>query len=372
MKKVIFIAVTFLISSVTLGQTPETIKKELLGEHNGSDIYLFTLTNKEGNVLRLTNYGAKIVGIEVPDRNGNRKNITTGSVELQNILRDAFGGATIGRFANRIANAKFTLDGVEYNLPKNNGPNTSHGGPNGWFSKVWDFEMTENIKDPSVKFTIVSPDMDEGFPGEVTASVNFTWNDNNEVIIDYLATTDKKTVINLTNHVYFNLHGARNGYIYDHILTINASNYTPMDETLIPLGNIRPVKGTPLDFTSPHQIGYKIGETFEGEVFRGYDDNFVLDKNAEVAVTVYDSESGRVLEMMTDQPGMQMYTQGRGMAWKESVESGEKSTNVRSALALETQHYPNSPNQPEFPSTVLSPGEPFKSQTIYRFSVKEE
>ncbi|HYQ57556.1 MAG TPA: aldose epimerase family protein [Draconibacterium sp.] len=370
--KIIMIAITFVISGVAFGQKSQKVKKELLGEHNGSEVYLFTLTNKHGNVLKLANHGARIVSIEVPDKFGNRANITPGNDELQAILRDAFGGVTIGRFANRIANGKFTLDGVEYNLTVNDPPNASHGGPNGWYSKVWDAEINKSVKDPSVKFSYVSADMEAGFPGKVNVSVNFAWNDNNEVIIDYLATTDKKTVINLTNHVYFNLHGDGMGYIYDHILTINASNYTPMDETYIPLGEIKPVSGTPYDFTTPHQIGYKIGEEYNGELFRGYNDNYVLDKDAEIAVTVYDPESGRVIEMMTDQPGMQLYTRGRGTAWKESVESEEKPTNVRSSFALETQHYPNSPNQPEFPSTVLSPGEQFKSQTIYRFSVRKD
>lgn len=371
MKKVIWIAVVFLFSSITFGQMIQKVMKESIGELNGREVYLFTLTNKNGNVLKLVNYGARIVSIEVPDKYGNMANITPGSDELQTIRRDVFGGATIGRFANRIANGKFTLDGVEYNLPINDPPNSSHGGPNGWFSKVWDAEISESKKDPSVKFTYVSADMEEGFPGKVTASVTFTWNDNNEIIIDYLATTNKKTVINLTNHVYFNLHGGGKGYIYDHIITINASNYTPMDQTSIPLGEIKPVSGTPYDFTTPHKIGYKIGETYNGKLLRGYNDNYVLNKNADIAVTVYDPESGRVIEMMTDQPGMQFYTKGRGMAWKESVESGEKPTNVRTAFALETQHFPNSPNQPEFPSTVLSPGEKFKSQTIYRFSVRK-
>jgi aldose 1-epimerase len=320
----------------------------------------------------VTNYGARIVRIEVPDKNGNKDNITIGSDKLDMILRgDAFGGASIGRFANRIANGKFTLDGTEYTLPINNAPNTLHGGPNGWFTKEWNSEIVKG-EDPAVKFSYVSPDMESGFPGTVSISVTYTWNDENEIIIDYAASTDKKTVINVTNHAYFNLHGAGKGYIFDHILTIKASTYTPLNATKIPTGKIVPVQGTPYDFTSPHPIGYKIGETFGTAAFEGYDDNFILDRHEKVNATVYDPESGRFMEVITDQPAIQFYCGMGAMRWKKSLDSGEKPTSTRSAFALETQHYPDSPNQPGFPTTVLIPGEKFTSRTIYRFSVKKE
>lgn len=358
----------FIPCSQSGAQVP--VKKDLLGSHNGKDVYLFTLINKNNNVLKITNYGARIVRIEVPDRNGDRENVTLGSETFDGIIRgDMYGGAVVGRFANRIANGKFTLDGVEYNLPVNNRPNTLHGGRNGWFSKVWDAEIPERGKSPAVKLSYSSPDMEEGFPGNLLIEVTYRWTDKNEIVIDYKATTDKKTVLNVTNHAYFNLRGAGDGYIFDHIMVLNSSSFTPFNAVKIPTGEIRPVKGTPFDFTSPMRIGEKIGETFENTVFDGYDHNFVLDGKKKVDASVYEPESGRLLEVITDQPGMQFYS-GNGMAWKKSVESGTKPVNTRSGFALETQHYPDSPNHPEFPSTILEPGKSFKSKTIYRFSVR--
>jgi len=375
MKGFIFLSIAFIPALVIFGNqkaaNSERITKEVLGDQNGNEVSLFTLTNKAGNIVKLTNYGARIVRIEIPDKNGVRDNITNGSEKLESILKgDAFGGAVIGRYANRIGNAKFSLDGVEYNLPVNNKPNTLHGGRNGWFSKVWSAEIIAFNKKPAVKFTYVSPDMEEGFPGTVRIDVIYTWTDKNEIIIDYSASTDKKTVINVTNHVYFNLHGTGKGYIFDHILTLKASNYTPFNATKIPTGEIKPVKGTPFDFTLPHAIGDKIGETYENAVLTGYDHNFVLDKKEKVAATVYDPVSGRYMEVITDQPGLQFYSGMGGMEWKKSIGSGNSPVNTRSAFALETQHFPDSPNQPGFPTTILNPGEKFKTRTIYRFSVK--
>jgi aldose 1-epimerase len=376
MKGFKFLPVTIIPVLVVIGNQKSTnhgqVSKEVLGDHNGSEVCLFTLTNKAGNILKLTNYGARILIIEVPDRNGARENVALGSEKFESIIRgDPFGGAVIGRYANRIANAKFTLDGIEYDLPVNNKPNTLHGGRNGWFSKVWKAEIPENKKQPAVRFTYVSPDMEEGFPGTVTIEVTYTWTDKNEIIIDYIAFTDKRTVINVTNHAYFNLHGAGNGYIFDHILTLNASAFTPFDAYKIPTGEIRPVKGTPFDFTIPHSIGEKIGETYENAVIEGYDHSFVLDNKGKVAATVYDPVSGRIMEVMTDQPGLQFFS-GNGMVWKKSTGTGTKPVNTRSGFALETQHFPDSPNHPGFPSTILNPGEKFKSRTIYRFSVRKD
>jgi aldose 1-epimerase len=372
MKRILSFAIALFVGTLVYGQKAEKVVKEVLGDQNGSEVSLFTLTNKAGNVLKLTNYGARIVRIEVPDKNGIRDNITTGSEKLESIVKgDPFGGASIGRFANRIANGKFTLDGVEYTLPINNKPNTLHGGRNGWFSKVWNSEIVKG-KQSAVKFTYTSPDMEEGFPGTVSVSVTYTWSDKNEIIIDYAASTDKKTVVNFTNHAYFNLHGAGKGYIFDHILTLNASKYTPLNDTKIPTGEIHSVKDTPFDFTAPHAMGYKIGETYEEKMFQGYDDNFVLDGTAKACATVYDPESGRFMEVITDQPGLQFYSGMGGAAWKKAVDSGEKPSSTRSAFALETQHFPDSPNQPGFPNTVLNPGEKFISRTIYRFTVQKK
>jgi len=371
MKKVLAIAVALMICNVVFGQQTNKVTKEVLGNHKEREVCLYTLTNKAGNVLKVTNYAAKIVRIDVPDKNGNKDNVTMGSEKLESIVKgDPYSGATIGRFANRIANGKFSIDGVEYNLPINNKPNTLHGGPNGWYTKVWDSEIVKG-KQPAVKFTYISPDMEEGFPGKVSISVTYTWTNKNEIIIDYAASTDKKTVVNFTNHAYFNLHGAGKGYIFDHLITIKASAYTPLNATKIPTGEIRPVKGTPFDFTDAHTIGYKIGETYENAIFQGYDDNFVLDNKEKVNAMVYDPESGREMEVITDQPGLQLYS-GNSMMWKRSIGSDNKPVNTRSAFALETQHFPDSPNQPKFPATILNVGEKFKSRTIYRFSVKND
>jgi aldose 1-epimerase len=376
MKSLKFLSLIFLpalvISGNLNGRDNKPVIKEILGNYNGSEVYLFTLTNKTGNVLKVTNYGARIVTIEVPDKNGVKANVTIGSEKLESILKgDLYGGSIVGRYANRIANAKFTLDSVEYNLPVNNKPNTLHGGHNGWFSKVWNAQIPENSRYPAVRFSYISPDMEEGFPGTLTIEVTYTWTDKNEIIIDYAATTDKKTVINVTNHAYFNLHGAGNGYIFDHILTLYASAFTPFDKYQIPTGEIRPVQGTPFDFTVPQAIGKKIGETYENAVMNGYDHNYVLDNKRKVDALVYDPVSGRILEVITDQPGMQFFS-GSGMMWKKTAESGNKAVNTRSGFALETQHFPDSPNHPDFPSTILSPGEKFKSRTIYRFSVRKD
>ncbi len=374
MKKILFftfvLAVTGLISCNQSSKTKEMVKKDVFGNHNGKEVYLLTLTNKAGNVIRLTNYGAKINWIEVPDKNGRKDNVTFGYDTFDETLKgDMSFGSVVGRYANRIANGKFTLDGVEYHTPINNGPNTLHGGPAGWHSVVWNTEILKDSKFPAVKFTYVSPDMESGFPGTVNASVTYTWTDNNEIVMDYVCTTDKKTVINITNHAYFNLHGAGNGDILDHVLTLKAAAFTPVDSVMIPTGEIRPVAGTPFDFNTPHTIGERIGDKYDQLILgRGYDHNYVLDNKDEVDATVWEPVSGRMLEVITDQPGLQLYT-GNFLDGKQ-IGHGGKAFNFRSGLCLESGHYPDSPNHPEFPSTVLNPGETFKSTTIYRFSIK--
>jgi aldose 1-epimerase len=367
----IMVAMIISFSSCNLStKNKEMVKKEVFGTHQGKEVYLLTLTNKAGNVIRLTNFGAKVTWIEVPDKNGKKDNITFGYDTFEETLKgDMSFGSIVGRYANRIAKGKFTLDGVEYNLPINNGPNTLHGGPAGWHSVVWNTEVMKESKVPAVKFTYVSPDMEEGFPGAVKAEVIYTWTDKNEIVIDYTCTTDKKTVVSVTNHAYFNLHGAGNGDVLDHELVIKASAFTPVDSVMIPTGEIRPVAGTPFDFTTPHKIGERIGEKYEQLIFgRGYDHNYVLDNKEEVDATVYEPVSGRVLEVITDQPGLQLYT-GNFLDGTK-IGHGGKPLKFRSALCLESGHYPDSPNHPDFPTTVLNPGETLKSTTIYRFSVK--
>ena len=374
MKKILFLSITLgaaVLASCSQSTTnKEMVKKDVFGSHNGKEVYLLTLTNKAGNVIRVTNFGAKINWIEVPDKNGKKENVTFGYDTFDETLKgDMSFGSVVGRFANRIAKGKFTLDGAVYNTPVNNGPNTLHGGPAGWHSVVWDTEILKDSKFPAVKFTYVSPNMEAGFPGKVNASITYTWTDNNEIVMDYTCTTDKRTIVNITNHAYFNLHGAGNGDILDHVLTLKASAFTPVDSFMIPTGEIRPVAGTPFDFNSPHAIGERIGDNYDQLILgRGYDHNYILDNKEEVDVTVYEPVSGRMLEVITDQPGMQLYT-GNFLDGTKSGHGG-KVFKFRSGLCLESGHYPDSPNHPEFPTTVLNPGETFKSTTIYRFSVK--
>lgn len=374
MKKILFLSLTLVAGIITSCNQPtknkEMVRKDVFGSHNGKEVYLLTLTNKQGNVIRLTNYGAKINWIEVPDKNGKKENITFGYDTFEETLKgDMSFGSVVGRFANRIAKGKFTLDGVVYNTPVNNGPNTLHGGPSGWHSVVWNTEVLKDSKFPAVKFTYLSPDMEEGFPGTVNASVTYTWTDNNEIVMDYSCSTDKRTIVNVTNHAYFNLHGAGNGNILDHVLTLKASAFTPVDSVMIPTGEIRPVAGTPFDFNTPHTIGERIGDKYDQLILGlGYDHNYILDNKEEVDVTVYEPVSGRMLEVITDQPGMQLYT-GNFLDGTK-IGHGGKPFMYRSGMCLESGHYPDSPNHADFPTTVLNPGETFKSTTIYRFSVK--
>jgi aldose 1-epimerase len=376
MKKVFILSLALVVFAFTgiscnrSSKNKKMVKKEHYGRYLGKDVFLFTLTNKYDNVLKLTNYGARITWVEVPDKEGNKENVTFGFDTFDGMINgDPYFGSVVGRYANRIAKGKFTIDGKEYTLAINNGPNSLHGGPGGWHSVVWDAGIQESAEYPSVKFTYKSPDMEEGYPGNMDVEVVYTWNDKNEIVIDYKVTTDKKSVLNITNHAYFNLHGAGNGDILDHVLTINAKYITPVDSTLIPTGELRPVAGTPFDFTTPHTVGERIHEDYDQlKLGGGYDHNFIIDVKLEVDASVYDPVTGRLLEVITNQPGIQFYC---GNFLDGSLKGhGGKPYNYRSGLCLETQHYPDSPNHPEFPSTVINPDETFTSRTIYRFSVK--
>ena len=351
-------------------KTKEMVTTQSFGSFDGKDVSLYTLTNKKGDVLKLSNYGAVIVEIIVPDRNGSKVNVTLGYDNLDGYVNgDPYFGKVVGQFANRIAKGKFTLDGVDYTLAINNPPNALHGGPTGWHSRVWDAQVLKNTDFPAIRFTYNKPDMEEGFPGNVIAEVVYTWTDNDEIILDYKVTTDKKTIVNITNHAYFNLHGAGVGDILDHEAVIKASSFTPVDSTLIPTGEIRPVEGTPFDFRTPHMIGERIGEDYDQlKLGGGYDHNFVLDNAEEIDAAVYDPSTGRVLEVLTDQPGVQLYT-GNFLNGTQTGHGG-KVYNYRSGFCLETQHFPDSPNQAAFPSVILMPEEPFLSSTTFRFSVR--
>jgi aldose 1-epimerase len=374
MKKIQLLSLTMagvmlVFSSCNQTAQNKGVKKESFGTQKGKEVFLFTLTNKEGNVIKLTNFGARITWISVPDKAGKKENIAFGFDTFDAMVKgDPYFGAIVGRYANRIAKGKFTLDGVEYSLPLNDGPNALHGGPGGWHSCVWEAEIVAGAN-PSVKFTYVSPDMEMGYPGTMNVEALYTWNDKNEIVIDYTCTTDKKTVLNITNHCYFNLHGAGNGDILDHQLTVNSSKFSPVDSTLIPTGEDRPVEGTPFDFTTAHTIGERIAQSYDQLTLgKGYDHNYILNNTKDVAATVYDPTSGRYMEVVTDQPGVQFYC-GNFLNGSLIGYNG-KPYAYRSGLCLETQHFPNSPNQASYPTTVLNPGETFKSETIYRFSVK--
>lgn len=351
-------------------KTKEMVTGELFGTSDGKEVFLYTLTNKAGDVVKLTNYGAAIVQINVPDRNGVKENVTFGYDNWDGYLKgDLYFGKVVGQYANRIAEGKFRIDSTEYSLAINNGPNTLHGGPTGWHSRLWDAQVIKNTDYPAVRFTYNKPDMEEGYPGNVVAEVVYTWTDNNEIIMDYKVTTDRNTVLNITNHAYFNLHGAGNGDILDHEVVIKASAFTPVDSMLIPTGEMRPVEGTPFDFRTPHTIGERIGENYDQLILGGgYDHNYIFDNAEEVDAIVHDPATGRVLEVITDQPGVQLYT-GNFLDGTQTG-SGGKVYTYRSGFCLETQHFPDSPNQPSFPSVILTPEEPFLSSTIYRFSVR--
>ena len=338
---------------------------------DGQTIDVYTLTNRGGMQVEITNYGGRVVSIVVPDRQGKRADVVLGFDRLDGYLaNNPFFGALVGRYANRIGNARFVLDGVEYKLAQNNGPNSLHGGLKGFDKRVW--KAREALRDhPALELTYLSRDGEEGYPGNLSAKVVYSLTDSNELIIDYTATTDKDTVINLTNHSYFNLAGEGSGDILNHEIMINADRFTPIDATLIPTGELRKVDGTPLDFRKPTAIGARINEHDEQLKFgRGYDHNFVLNRTGHgptLAARVTEPVSGRVLEVFTTQPGVQFYT---GNFLDGTVHGkGGKVYGHRSAFCLETQHFPDSPNKPGFPSSELKPGQTYHETTIYKFSV---
>ena len=334
---------------------------------------MYTLTNSHGVEVRTMNYGGIILSMRVPDRKGQLADVVLGHDTLEGYIPNPpYIGALVGRYANRIANGTFKLDGKTYTLPKNDGPNTLHGGIKRTFDKVvWDGEPKKGGK-PGVTFTYLSKDGEEGFPGNVKVKVTYTLNDDNELVLDYEATTDKATPINLTQHSYFNLAGEGTSDILSHEIMINADRFTPVDKNLIPTGELRAVKGTPLDFTTSTKVGARIDDDYEQLVLgHGYDHNFVINRtgdNMALAARVYEPTSGRVLEVSTTQPGVQFYT-GNFLDGTVIGKQGHVYKR-RYAFCLETQHFPDSPNHPEFPSTILKPGETFQSKTIFKFSTR--
>jgi aldose 1-epimerase len=335
------------------------------------------LKNESGASVKVTNYGAIITSIMVPDRDGRLGDIALGYDCVEdyiNAVDKPYFGAVVGRYGNRIAGGEFTLEGTKYSLAKNNNENHLHGGVIGFDKVVWDAEPRFGEDWNGVELTYLAKDMEEGYPGNLKVKVTYKLNDKNQLIVDYVATTDKATPVNVTQHTYFNLKGEGNGTILDHELMLNAKKYTPVDEGLIPTGNIPDVQGTPFDFTIAKPIGRDIGQDHEQLKFGlGYDHNFVLDKGDEegamtLAARVYDPTSGRVLEIHTTEPGIQFYS-GNFLDGRLKGKSG-RTYEHRGGFCLETQHFPDSPNQANFPSTILRPGEEHTSQTIFSFSAR--
>ena len=346
---------------------------------DGKVISLYTLENSNGMTVQLTNYGARIVALWVPSADGF-KDIVWGYDSIDAYLNagDKYSGPVVGRYGNRIKDGKFTLDGKEYRLTVNENGNQLHGGAGGFSTKVWDAEQfTDTEGNPAVKMTYLSADGEEGYPGNLTISVTYTLTPENEVVIDYNATTDAPTILNPTSHVYYNLHGTSAKSTDSHLMTIYADGYTPTDAELIPTGEIAPVEGTPMDFRTATAIGARM-DTPDFEPLRlgkGYDHNWVLNKTtdgthtgAHIAAEVYEPETGIIMKIYTDQPGLQFYA-GQGMDGKETGKRGDIH-NVRSGIALETQNFPDAPNHENFPSSVLRPGETYTQHTVYAFSLK--
>lgn len=346
--------------------------QDFVGSVDGKQTQLAILTNNNGMELTVLNYGAKVVSIMTPNKNGELVDVVTGHNNLQEYLssEEPFFGAVCGRTGNRIAKGKFSLEGKEYQLAINNGPNSLHGGIKGFNAVVWDMEALDS---QSVKLTYLSKDGEEGYPGNLSVEMIYRLTNDNVFEIEYKATTDKTTILNLTNHSYFNLSGAGNASVHDHLLTINAPHYLPTDDTAIPYGKPEAVKGTPFDFTTEHTIGSRIEEDFEQLHFgRGYDHTFVFDKKEDEyahALTCLSPKTGIQMDIYTSEPGVQMYT-GNWMTGNFEGKLGQRYP-ARSAVCFETQHFPDAINKPDYPSVILKVGDTFKSKTSHKFSVRK-
>ena len=364
---------TWMLSGTIQAQSPDKKSENLnlttqpFGKMpDGRTVTLYKVSNANGLTAQITDYGAILVSLRVPDHNGNLDDIVLGFDDLDSYLkRNPLFGATVGRYANRIEHASFTLDNIQYKLTQNSGKNHIHGGKQKRFDKVlWNAKPFSDKNQMGVALSYFSKDGEEGFPGNLNCTVTYTLTNSDELKIHYQAATDKPTIINLTNHTYFNLAGAGNGDVLDHQIMINADYYTPSSKTLIPTGEIHSVKDTPLDFTKLRAIGERIDQLTQT---RGYDHNYVL-KNTDgsliLAARVYEPTSGRVMEVHTTEPGMQFYT-ANGM--KDKKGKNGKTYNNHAGFCLETQHFPDSPNKPHFPSTILRPGQKYNTTTIFKF-----
>jgi len=343
-----------------------SISEKPFGNYYNAPVTEYTLTNSSGMQASILNYGGTITKLIVPDRNGKLGDVVLGFESFSGYMqkKDPYMGALVGRYANRIGNAKFTMDGKTYKLAPNNFGNSLHGGNVGFDKVIWNIEK---IGDSSLKLSYQSKDGEEGYPGNLNVQVIYTLEADNALRIDYTATTDQATPVNLTNHSYFNLSAGKDSTVLDHVLKLDADKYTPVNDQLIPTGQIANVKGTPLDFTTPKAIGKDIGS-----VKGGFDHNWILNKKGndiQEAATVYDPGSGRYMEVLTTQPGIQFYS-GNFLNGDLQVTKEGQIYIPHSGLCLETQHYPDSPNEPSFPSTILKPGETYRQTTVYKFSVK--
>ncbi len=357
--------------TMTQGKSQMKVEKSRFGKlPDGRPVDLYTLTNANGLQATITNYGAIVVSLHVPDRDGRLADVVLGYPTLAGYLKSTpYFGAIVGRYGNRIAKGRFTLDGVEYTLATNNDENHLHGGKVGFDKVLWEAEPFQKPREVGLKLSYLSADGEEGYPGNLQVTVWYALTNDNELQITYDATTDKPTVLNLTHHGYWNLAGPDKRDILDHELTLNADRFTPIDAGLIPTGELRPVKGTPMDFTQPTTIGARIDQDDQQLRYGlGYDHNFVLNRTGEglsLAARVYEPTTGRVMEVHTTEPGVQFYS--GNFLDGSNVGKGGKAYRHRYGFCLETQHFPDSPNKPEFPSVVLRPGERYQTTTLYRF-----
>ncbi len=378
MKRIIYLILItgIFASSCNNGQNPESktkekessmsIKKEPFGKVDNKEVFLYILKNENGMVVKITNYGGIVTSILAPDKIGKFDDVVLGYDNLNGYLKETpYFGAIVGRYGNRIAKGSFTIDGKKYSLAINNGPNSLHGGIKGFDKVVWDAEKFETKDGVGIKLHYLSKDNEEGYPGNLDVYVTYTLSNENELKINYLATTDQPTPVNLTHHSYFNLAGTSGRDILGQTLFIDADKYTVVDENLIPIGELRDVTGSPMDFRKPTSVGGRINDV-EG----GYDHNYVLNNNGQIAkvAELFDSVSGRLMDVSTTEPGMQFYS---GNFLDGSI-TGKKGIvyNKHFGLCLETQHFPDSPNHPEFPNVILKPGENYTQTTVYKFGVK--
>ncbi|AZB25846.1 galactose mutarotase [Chryseobacterium bernardetii] len=384
MKKATHNGIFILLFLIIFGCKKENNKQDISGKMEnvhtsdygvtpkGDSIKKYTLTNKNGMKVEVINFGGIITSLTAPDRNGKYEDVVLGFTKSEGYFdgNPYYFGALIGRYGNRIANAQFTLEGKTYEINKNDGPNSLHGGKEGFHTRFWNIEAVKDAKFPTLKLSYTSADGEEGYPGKLTTTVFYTLTDDNALEISYEAETDKPTVVNLTQHSYFNLSGNFTKTITDHELQINADHFLPVNETLIPTGEQKAVKGTPFDFTVSKAIGKDISaEDDQLKKGKGYDHNWILNgKGMRSIAKVYHQGTGRLMEVFTDEPGVQFYS-GNFLDGKFDTKTGGKNE-FRTGFCLETQHFPDSPNQPSFPSTELKPGQKYHSTTIYKFSVK--